>query len=105
MDSTPEGGRSLSTMPRPDYLPAHRPWQPEDVRRAHFARWLVLSGKVGDGESIEELARSRKLLHQRDGRTRPADWSLRDARQHQTRVVRIRQADETTFDPAEAGSS
>ena len=56
--------RSAMPSVAPPWLSAHVPWSPDQVRHARFVRFLALTGRISDGESIEQLAATHKLQHQ-----------------------------------------
>lgn len=93
----------------PQWRPAHAAWTDAEINRARWVRYcVVVRGSWTDGEqSPEEWAKTRKLTHLGPVRDRPSNWSLFDARMWETRVIARRRdpGDETTFDPASAGSA
>jgi len=100
---------TVATPKLPNWVPAHVPWSEAQIAHARFVRACVLAGKWTDGERTpEEWAKTRKLDHLGPVRNRPSDWSQFDARMWEARVIDARigdPGDESTFDPASAGSA
>src|SRR5689334_21755006 len=43
--------------------PVQSPWTDEDRARLGFLKYLVLHGRLTDGETVDQLALERKLTH------------------------------------------